>query len=126
MANRPGRAEPGRHEFRGTALPPAQARIALEALEAYLRLRLRDVLRERLGATYDVDVESGWSGDVPWHEIRFDCKPEDVEKLQRATRDVLAGIDRPGISDAHLNMLRAQYAARFPRAFQKTASGSRS
>lgn len=119
MANRASAESQVVMRFRGTALPSAPARVELEALEAYLRLRLREVLREQLGAIYDVDVESGWSGDAPWHEIRFDCKPADVEKLQRATRDVIAGIERPGISDAHLDVLRAEYASRFPRAFHE-------
>jgi zinc protease len=119
MAHRPGTESQVVLHFNGSAFPSVQARLELEALEAYLRLRLREVLREQLGGIYDVDVSSGWNGDASWQEIRFDCKPGDVEKLRRATLDVIAGIDRPGVSDADLEVLRAQHAAQFPRAFHE-------
>src|SRR6185436_13908298 len=98
MANRPGTESLVILRFTGSALPSARERAEVEGLTAYLRLSLREVLRQQLGAVYDVEVNSGWSGDASWHEIRFDCKPEDVERLQRAILDVIAGIDRPGVS----------------------------
>jgi hypothetical protein len=42
-----------------------------------------------------------------------------VEKLQRATLEVIASIAGPGIPDADLERLRAQHAAQFPRAFHE-------
>jgi zinc protease len=118
LENRPGAESQVVLRFTGTAAPSPEARVDLEALKAYLRLRLRDVLRGELGAIYDADITSGWSGNDPWLEIRFDCKPGDVEKLRRVSLDIIAGIDRPGISDADLDALRAQYSAQFSRAFQ--------
>jgi hypothetical protein len=50
-------------------------------------------------------------------EIRFNCKPEEVDRLRQATLDAIASIDHPGVSDSHLHALRARYSARFPAAF---------
>jgi zinc protease len=117
LSNRPGAESQVVMRFGGTATPSPEGRVELEALKAHLRLRLREVLREQLGAIYDADITSGWSHAAPWLELRFDCKPSDVEKLQRATLDVIAAMDRPGISEAGVAALRAQHEAQFPRAF---------
>lgn len=119
VPSRPGEESQVVLRFSGTTVPSPEARIEHKALEAYLRLRLREVLREQLGGIYDVELTSGWSGSSHWHEVRFDCKPADVEKLRRATLDIITGIEQPGISDAELQALRAQHAAQFPRAFHE-------
>lgn len=117
LSNRPGTESQVVMRFGGTVAHSPEARVELEALTAYLRLRLRHVLRDRLGAIYDVDVSSGWNESDTWLELRFDCKPSDVERLRRATLEVIAGIEQPGISDADLEVLQAQHTAQFPRAF---------
>jgi zinc protease len=119
LPNRPGAESQVVMRFSGTAPPSAAARVELEALEAYLRLRLREVLRERLGAIYDAEVSSGWDANASWSEIRFDCQPADAEKLQRATLEIIAAVGRAGIPDTELDALRAQHAAQFPRAFHE-------
>lgn len=119
VPNRPGAESQVVLRFGGPAVPSPEARIEVEALEGYLRLRLREVLQQQLGAIYDVEVTSGWSGNHTWHQILFECRPADVERLQRATLEVIAGIEQPGISEADLEALRAEHAAQFPRAFHE-------
>jgi len=104
--------------FSGTAVPSPQARVWFDALGMYLRRRLRAVLRETLGGVYDIELRDSWEGQQFSRELRFDCKPEDVDRLQRATREVIAGISARGISDADIAALRAEYLARFPAALE--------
>lgn len=70
-----------------------QNRLALGAVDAVLTMRLRDRLREALGATYGVSVGAAAS-KIPRQEaslsIRFGSAPERAEELVQA---VLAEID---------------------------------
>jgi zinc protease len=70
----------------------AANRHTLDALAAVLDLRLRDVLREQLGGTYDIGADASSSRDPrPRYslEISFGCAPDRVDALTaRVLREI--------------------------------------
>jgi zinc protease len=117
VPGRPGEQSRVVLKFDSTARPSPEARMLFRALDVHLREGLRKALREELGGVYDVDLVSHWSGEHFSREVRFDCKPEQVDELVRAARSVIARIVQPGLSSAELDSLRQDYDARFPAAF---------
>jgi zinc protease len=78
-------------------------------LEELLERRLVEVLRERLGGTYSVDVDAMMER-VPAERRRLDigwsCAPENVEKLVAAVFDELRAIATSGVDEEHLAKVR--------------------
>lgn len=121
VPGRPGAQSRVVLEFSGTVPQSPEGRMAFAALNVHLHQRLRAVLREEIGGIYDVDLSSRWNGERSSLQIRFDCKPEDVDELKRTTLAEVRRIQQPGLSPADLQVLRESYAARFPAAFTNDA-----
>lgn len=76
-----------------------ESRHALASLGRALEIRLRDVLREDLGAVYDVSVAT----DLTWRpterynvSIRFGCAPEEAQELVERIRQEIEAVRRDG------------------------------
>jgi zinc protease len=85
--------------FTGPA-PPYPENKAIEALVEALELRLRDLLRERLAAVYDVDVSSSLTAAEHQQyqvKIEFNCAPENVSRLRQQVLDEIAHIAANGV-----------------------------
>ncbi|MEO8179450.1 MAG: insulinase family protein [Deltaproteobacteria bacterium] len=99
--------------FHGDDPLPPSAWYDLDALSGYLELRLREVLREQLGAVYDVKV---WFvlRDPPrqGYEMgfRFDCKAGQSEELKRAAFAGIGELKQHGVSQHYVDALRNQRA----------------
>ncbi|MEO8179958.1 MAG: insulinase family protein [Deltaproteobacteria bacterium] len=83
----------------------------LVALENYLTMRLREVLREQLGRVYTPYVSANFER-VPFAAytlaISFECKPADVDELVKATRSTIAEVKKSGVADSYLEKLRSE------------------
>ena len=86
-----------------------QNRYALASLAEVLRMRLRDVLREELGGTYDVSVSQSSERD-PHQEFQFSIDfgsaPERVDTLRAAVFRELDRIKRDGPTTDEIEKVR--------------------
>jgi zinc protease len=86
-----------------------QNRYALASLAEVLRMRLRDVLREELGGTYDVSVSQSSERD-PRQEFQFSIDfgsaPERVDTLRAAVFRELEKIKRDGPTADEIEKVR--------------------
>ena len=86
-----------------------QNRYALASLAEVLRMRLRDVLREELGGTYDVSVSQSSERD-PRQEFQFSIDfgsaPERVDTLRAAVFRELEKIKRDGPTADEIGKVR--------------------
>jgi zinc protease len=98
--------------FFGKAQWSLKADTDLSFLRRYLAIRLMEVLREQLGATYNVRVESDFDR-VPAGAYRltisFECEPPQVERLEQAVRDVIADTKRSGINASYLERISKEH-----------------
>lgn len=97
--------------FHGDERLGPSARYELDALSGYLEIRLREVLRQRLGGTYA--VKTWFSLRQPprtGYEIgfRFECEPGQGEGLKRAAFDEIRALQRGGIEEHYVTSLRHQ------------------
>lgn len=95
--------------FTGEAPFTRQDRHDLNALAAVLDTRLREVLREDMGAVYGVDV----SGDIVRRprerytfSVGFGCSPEKTDELVRAVFAEIESIQRQGVAESYLQQVR--------------------
>ncbi|HYU34004.1 MAG TPA: insulinase family protein [Thermoanaerobaculia bacterium] len=95
--------------FTGPAEYNRQGRHDLGALSTVLETRLREVLREDMGAVYGVSV----NGDLsrrPWQSyqvgISFGCAPEKVDDLVKAVFAEISSIQANGVAEPYLNQVR--------------------
>jgi zinc protease len=99
--------------FFGEAQWSLKADTDLNLLRRYLAIRLMEVLREQLGATYNVRVESDFDR-VPSGAyrltIRFECAPRQVERLAQAVHDVIADTKRSAIDASYLERIARERA----------------
>jgi zinc protease len=83
----------------------------LVSLQSYLSIRLREVLREQMGGVYTPAVSSEFER-VPYDAytltIGFQCKVADIEKLERATQEVIAEVKAKGANGTYLTKLISQ------------------
>jgi zinc protease len=84
---------------------------SLNAMATVLRLRLRDRLREQLGGTYTVNVQSG-TQSLPESSYRisveFDSAPERVEEMVRAVFDEVAKLRDSGPTVLEVQKVREE------------------
>ena len=87
---------------------------ALELLELVLQERVRDEVREVLGATYSpvVDLRFEDEGDQGALSIDVVTSPADVERVRAAVRRVVADVASGEITQAELNNARTPVLAR--------------
>lgn len=95
--------------FTGSAEFSRENRHDLSALASVLETRLREVLREDMGAVYGVSV----SGDIsrrprPQYELNigFACAPEKVDSLVQAVFAEIAAIQQNGIGDRYVQQVK--------------------
>jgi zinc protease len=95
--------------FTGPAEFSRQGRHDLGALSTVLETRLREVLREDMGAVYGVSVFGNLSRR-PWpsyeFSIEFGCAPERVDDLVKAVFAEVASIQANGVAEAYLTQVR--------------------
>ena len=81
----------------------------IQSLAAALRIRLREVLREDMGATYGVGV-NGILVDRPKQRylfsIGFGCAPENVEDMITAVRQEIEAVQENGLDDTYAEKVR--------------------
>jgi len=82
----------------------------MRMLGEVLRIRLREILREDMGGVYGVSA-SGFIQRRPKHvrlfTIAFGCAPENVAKLEKATFDEIAAIQKNGNGQEYIDKLKA-------------------
>lgn len=97
--------------FHGDSPWSEQAHTDLVSLEMYLGIRVREVLRERLGGVYTPRVDSSFER-LPFNSyaltLSFDCKPSDADKLEQAARAVIAEVKKSGIEASYVEKLRSE------------------
>jgi zinc protease len=96
--------------YHGEAPWSENAHTDLVSLQSYLGIRLREVLREQLGAVYSPQVSSTFQRiPFPQHRlsIGFQCKPTDIDKLLKATRTVMADVKKSGIAPSYVDKLKS-------------------
>jgi zinc protease len=94
--------------FHGESPWSDPAHTDLVSLESYLGIRLREVLREQLGAVYTPYVESRFDR-VPYDAysmvISLECKPSDLDRVERAVRDVIRDTKKSGVEASYLDKM---------------------
>ncbi|HYG61041.1 MAG TPA: insulinase family protein, partial [Thermoanaerobaculia bacterium] len=97
--------------FSGPATFSRENRHVMESLARVLQIRLREVLREDMGAVYGVQAEGGLSsrprGEYTFH-IAFGCAPEKVDSLVQAVFAEIESIQKNGVPDGYLQKVREQ------------------
>ena len=97
--------------FHGDSPWSEHAHTDLVSLQMYLGIRVREVLRERLGGVYTPRVDSNFER-LPFNSyaltISFDCKPSDADKLKQAARDVIAEVKKSGILASYVEKIKSE------------------
>lgn len=95
--------------FTGPAEFSREGRHDVGALSTVLETRLREVLREDMGAVYGVAVDGDLSRR-PWpsyeFSISFGCAPEKVDELVKAVFAEIASIQANGVAEPYLTQVR--------------------
>ncbi|MBO6574123.1 MAG: insulinase family protein [Rhodothermales bacterium] len=95
--------------FHGEASYSSDASLRLGALADVMRTRLREVLREEMGAVYGVSV-SGYISRIPTQRytftVRFGCAPENVHELEQAVFNEIAKVKSEGLTEAEVAAVR--------------------
>ncbi len=95
--------------FTGPAELSRENRHDLGALATVLETRLREVLREDMGAVYGVGVNGDIKGR-PWpsydFSISFGCAPEKVDGLVQAVFAEIATLQENGVAEPYLQQVR--------------------
>jgi zinc protease len=90
---------------------PARATL-LRAVAQLLQERLLQRLREVMGGTYHAEVEGRVDPAAIFSQrlrVRFDCAPENVERLVAAAREEADRARRLGFSSGEIDQLRARW-----------------
>ena len=97
--------------FHGDSPWSEQAHTDLVSLQMYLGIRVREVLRERLGGVYTPRVDANFER-LPFNSyaltVSFDCKPSDADKLEQAVRDVIAAVKKSGIEPSYVEKIKSE------------------
>jgi zinc protease len=95
--------------FSGPCTYSLQSRYAIESLSELLNIRLREVLREEKGGTYDANA-GGSCGNIPYDHysfsVDFGSSPERVDELVAAVFRVFDEIKAGTVSDSNLTKIR--------------------
>jgi zinc protease len=95
--------------FTGDAPFSRVARHDISSLSDVLDVRLREVLREDMGAVYGVQIDAGL--DRRPHErytvtLSFGCAPEQVQALVKAVFAEIESIQRNGVGESYVQQVR--------------------
>ncbi len=81
----------------------------LSSLARALQIRLREILREDLGATYGASV----GGGISWRpreqysmSIRFGCSPDEVDKLVQTVFDEIESFKANGVEQSYIDRIQ--------------------
>jgi len=83
----------------------------LQAATSVVEMRLRDILREKLGGTYSVGVGASNTAPIPGYgvtSVQFGSAPENVESLTSAVMVELDRLRREGPSAADVQAVKEQ------------------
>jgi zinc protease len=81
----------------------------LKLLDEVIEMRLREVLREDLGAVYNALSTAAFQRlprERYTYTIGFDCAPENVDRLRAAVFAVVEALKRDGIGPDYLDKIR--------------------
>jgi zinc protease len=95
--------------FTGDAPFSRESRHGIKALSDLLEVRLREVLREDMGAIYGVEVSGGIDRRPRQRytfTITFGCAPEAVQSLVRATFKEIESIQEKGTTESLVEQVR--------------------
>jgi len=82
-----------------------------DVLSMVLRIRLREVMREDMGGVYGVSVWASMSREPTQRHnfnIRFGCKPENVDKLRAAVFEEVGKIAKSGVGPIYIEKVTEQ------------------
>ncbi|MCO4764278.1 MAG: insulinase family protein [Myxococcales bacterium] len=85
-------------------------------LSGALRIRLREVLREKMAGVYGVGARSSISRYPEGRAttfVAFGCAPDNVPALKKAVLDVIAEVQTKGVSDEIVAKLKAMRSRQF-------------
>ncbi len=88
-----------------------QARFDLQALTEVVRIKIIEVLREKLSGTYSPGISSSSSKiPVPSYQIiaNFSSSPENIEPLSRALFEVIDSLQKNGPSQVDVDKVKEQ------------------
>ncbi len=97
--------------FHGESAWSDDAHTDLDSLSTYLGIRVREVLREKLGTVYSPRVSYSFTRlpyDAYSLTVSFESKPNDVEALLQATREVIADVQKSGIAASYVEKLKSE------------------
>ncbi|HEX3128167.1 MAG TPA: insulinase family protein [Thermoanaerobaculia bacterium] len=95
--------------FTGDAQFSRESRHAIKALSDLLEVRLREVLREDMGAIYGVEVSGGVDRRPKQRytfTVTFGCAPEAVQPLVRAVFKEIESIQEKGVAESYVDQVR--------------------
>jgi len=95
--------------FTGDAQFSREARHEIASLSDVLDVRLREVLREDMGAVYGVDINAGLDRRPRARytfTLTFGCAPEQVQPLIKAVFAEIESIQKNGIGDSYVQQVR--------------------
>jgi zinc protease len=95
--------------FTGEAEWSRQALHDIGSLALALRIRLREVLREEMGATYGVGVGGSiqrWPTGLFSFSVGFGCAPENVEEMARTAFAEIQAVKRDGLGEDYVAKVR--------------------
>ena len=101
--------------FSGEAEFAPQRLYDLRSTAQALRIRLREVLREEMGATYGVSVNSNLTDrPEPGYRlsIEFGCAPENVDEMVDRVFGVLSEMSENGLPESYITKVREQQRRR--------------
>ncbi|MEM7588221.1 MAG: insulinase family protein, partial [Acidobacteriota bacterium] len=95
--------------FSGEATWSREEQHQLGSLARALQIRLREILREDLGATYGASV----GGGISWRprerysvSIRFGCSPDEVDELVKTVFDEIESFKTESIEQSYVDRIR--------------------
>ena len=95
--------------FSGEAEWSRENQHQLTSLAKALQIRLREILREDLGATYGASVNGGISRRPKERysvSIRFGCAPEEVDSLVETIFEEIESLHRNGVESTYVERIR--------------------
>ncbi len=95
--------------FSGEAEWSREQQHQISSLARALQIRLREILREDLGATYGASV----GGGISWRprqrysmSIRFGCAPDEVDTLVKTVFDEIENVKKHGVEQSYVDRIQ--------------------
>ncbi|MEM7354017.1 MAG: insulinase family protein [Acidobacteriota bacterium] len=95
--------------FSGEARWTRENQHQMSSLARALQIRLREILREDLGATYGARV----SGNIAWRplerytmSVRFGCSPDEIDSLVETVFAEIESLQKNGVEDTYIERIQ--------------------